>query len=245
MTSDDEPLHQREIREQREVDRLDYNDEIAGRDTGKIPRFYSGLSKNHPNSKAKEKEKEFLSALERMLFNNLKYARLYRAVNSLLQKAETQTEKVLEEVKSTFELEKNILDDLRSSASTLPSGIKVFRDYHGQVWTEDKRPVDAFEAESIVWKGNSPSYEEFLAQKEKVEQAQQSIDELRHYQIDVLGHARDQISNEDSPPTKEELLEIQQKIIEQAPPLLRKELDARPTDKTLTAETFNVAVPSI
>lgn len=130
MTSDDEPPHIPEIRKQHEEDHRDYNDEIADRNTSRIKRFYSASDKSHHSTKAKEKE--FLSALERLLRNNPEYARLYKAVNTLLTEAEIETEEALTKAQSTFELEQGNLKNLRNSASLTATGIAVFRDHRGQ-----------------------------------------------------------------------------------------------------------------
>lgn len=56
----------------------------------------------------------------------------------------------------------------------------------------------------------APTYQEYLDQREK-------IDELRRYQVEVLGDARDRLSDEDNPLNKDELEAIQRDVSERAP----------------------------
>ena len=55
-------------------------------------------------------------------------------------------------------------------------------------------------------------------------ESQRAVDATVRYQVVVLGHARDRLHDEDNPPSREELEQIQQEIEKKAPPSVRESL---------------------
>lgn len=187
----------------------DFDDQqaaIAGRSTGRIlPR----LGQNGPDSQSNRHKKhgntaELLSNLQLMM-QDREYAALYNDVSDLLDRAETATELALAQSELNLTQSRETLNDTVEGASKLPDGTSVFKDASGNVWTADGRLVDRAEAESVVWKDGALSYEDYLKQKEGFDVVRLRVEELRHYQIDVLGGARDRLEDEDNPPSKDEL----------------------------------------
>lgn len=184
----------------------DHQAAIAGRSTGRIlPR----LGQNTPDAQSRRDRKhgdaiETLSNLQLMM-QDPEYAALYNDVSGLLDRAEEATERALGQAELALIQSSDTLNDTLANANKLPDGTAVFKDANGNVWTANGRLVDKSEAESIVWADGAASYEDYLQQKEAVENAQLRIEELRLYQVDVLGNARDRLEDEENPLSKDEL----------------------------------------
>ena len=203
----------------------DLQNEIAGREVGRVQRF---LSLEEAATRGKSQNKGIdaitLSALETLL-QDPEYAKLYNEVSDLLSRAESATEAALAHAENDLSKANADLEETMENANRLPDGTAVFRDAQGRIVTEDGRVIEGEEAEGIVWKDNAPSYEDFLAKKRAAEAVRQRVEDLRRYQVEVLGHARDRLNDHDNPPTPEELADLQQDIIQRAPPEIRTEID--------------------
>jgi len=80
--------------------------------------------------------------------------------------------------------------------------------------------VDVAIAEGIVWPEDAPSYEDYTGTRQR-------IDKIREYQVGVLGHARERLSDEKNPALKDGLESIQDDI--------QNGLDVIVNDKTVDA----------
>jgi len=130
-------------------------------------------------------------------------------------------------------------------ASTLPDGTKVFRDGNGDVWSTDGQKIDGADLDQIEWRKGAPSYEDFLAGTKAVEHAQQEVSTIRHYQIDVLGNARNRLSDEDNPVTKDELREISKEFRDAAPAMIRPQLEGAPQSEAAPSTTASLSMPPL
>ncbi len=208
MSHGDEENNEKALK-RREQDYADYSNELAGRST-KIARFFSDTVREEARAhKKREGLSELLTALELALQDPV-YAVLYGDVMDQLGEAERQTERALEQARTELEEAELDLSETLNSANRLPDGTVVFKDAEGNVWTDDGRLVEGEELDQVVWRqGNGATYEEYLRQRHRVEQAGDRIDILENYQVDTLGRIRDRMEDEESPPTKEELEEYQ------------------------------------
>ena len=79
-----------------------------------------------------------------------------------------------------------------------------------------------------------------MTRKQGIEDARQRIEDLRHYQIDVLGRARDRMNDPDNPPSKEELDRIRKDIEDNMPKAVQQympaEQSAAPPEQTAGIE---------
>jgi len=141
------------------------------------------------------------------------YAALYKDVTDLLSRAEVATDKALMRAETA-------LEDILDKAARLPGGGKVFMDKDGQVRSENGAIVDIAIAEGIVWPEDAPSYEDYAGTRQR-------IDKIREYQVGVLGHARERLSDEKNPALKDGLESIQDDI--------QNGLDVIVNDKTVDA----------
>ncbi|NKB56933.1 MAG: hypothetical protein GKS00_11410 [Alphaproteobacteria bacterium] len=200
-----------------EQDRTDLANEMAGREAGRINRFLPDNASPAELKKRREREYERLSALITLLQSDPDYAALYNHTMDQLQRAEAETAEALSKANETLQQAQHALAELSDEASSLPDGTKVFRDAGGNVWNERGEPVTGMALEQIVWHDTAPRYEDYLAKKKAVEQARRDVDAIRHYQVGTLGSARDRLSDEDNPPSKDDLKEFQKRIEQEMP----------------------------
>lgn len=201
----------------REQDRDDYNNEIAGREVGRIRRFLPEDARPDNSGKRAERESNRISALLSLLQYDPAYAALYGETLDKLREAEAAAALALSQATSNLDQARTDLADALDGASTLADGTRVFRGQNGDVWTEDGKRVEGDALDEIVWRKGAVSHEEFLARKRAVDEGQHHVEAILRYQVEVLGHARDRLMDEDDPPSKEELEEIQDRIREAAP----------------------------
>ncbi len=147
-----------------EQDRTDLNNEMAGREVGRINRFLPEDASPAALKKRNERHHERLSALMALLRSDPEYAALHNNAMETLRRHEIATERAL---------------------------------------------ADA------IKRGD-----------------QKRADELRRYQVEVLGHARDRLTDEDNPPTKEEIEELTRGIEARA-----KEVNIAPDADALVMAT--------
>ena len=220
---------------------------MAGREVGRQPRFLPRSSHGGEAArKRRERESERLSALAMLLMRDPEYAALYDDTMDKLRAAELATEAALGKAADSVAQTKDDLDDFLARASVLPDGTRVFRAADGTIHAEDGRLVDDDEAEGIYWHNGAPSHEDFLTRKKAADQARASYDTILRYQTEVLGRARDRLADEEAPPSKEELAEIQKLIEEQQPAAVRAEAEPATAPSGQDADTsFSSNLPKL
>ena len=171
---------------QADKDRLVLNLEQSGQADGLITRF---LPKElHPKflEEKRRKEQATLSLLEYLLLTDPAYAKLYAETLDLLNQAEQDTANAIAEAEYRYK-------DIMENAARLPDGRAVFMDQEGNVWDENGNTIDPDIAEGIVWPDDAPTYENYV-------QTVQRLNDLRHYQVEVLGRARERLEDRNDPP---------------------------------------------
>jgi hypothetical protein len=208
----------READEQRQVDFDDLQNEMAGLETGRVRRFLSEDARDarDPKRRAEAQAKE-TTRLHMLLMSDPAYAALYKGTFEKLREAEEATEKALLQAALTREDAERNLDDVLARAQRLEDGTRVFRDREGRAWTERGGQIDAATLDALEWRGNEPSYEEYVAGKDAADRARQNTEALQTYQVDVLGHIRNRMTDEDNPVTKEEMEQFQKDMTEKMP----------------------------
>ncbi|QPH54748.1 hypothetical protein [Pontivivens ytuae] len=218
------------------VDHDDLQNEIAGREVGRLSRFFAEAARNAAEQQRKERERSHeQTALQLILAKNAEYAALYRDTMDLLVKAEAATETALAQADTRRIEAKEALDTLLANAARLEDGTVVFLDAQGRVRDEAGAVLEDISADAVSWPDGAPRYESFEAVRDASETAQAAYDRILHYQVDVLGHARDRLSDEGNPPDLEELEEINRVIREDMPPSIGREMAAFEADVPETA----------
>ncbi len=200
----------------------------AGLETG------DGSNHNHKGSDRRlyakgRKGGSAISALD-LALQDQEYAALYQDVSVLLSNIETATEAALERAQKA-------LDDVTKNAARLPDGRAVFKDKDGNVWTEDGKRVDPKTTAGIVWPDGAPTREEYLERR-------RALEELRRYQVDVIGKARDRMNDPDDPLSKDELKRIQKMLEETNPAVGRREVapDTEPEPANVKTASHEIEV---
>ena len=202
---------------QQEQDRQDLHLETAGLEVGRIKRFLPEDARPDPGGKRAEQNERALSRLMILLQSNAAYAALYRETMEQLRRAEAAAAAALAKHTEIVKQTDAALEEARDGASTLPDGTRVYRDANDNAWTEDGRQITGDSLEGIVWREGAVSYEEFLARRKAAEEARRVVEDIRRYQVDVLGRSRDRITDDDNPPSETELEEINKRIEAEMP----------------------------
>ncbi|MEM8772992.1 MAG: hypothetical protein AAGD92_15195 [Pseudomonadota bacterium] len=211
----------------------DQQDVIAGRETGRI-KTNTRQNDDGGDTKARRKGKDTLEVLTnlQLLLQDTEYAALYRSVGELLGNAECETELAL----AAAEAE---LRDILSRSAKLPNGVAIFKDKDGNIRGADGKVIDTALAAEIVWPDDAPSYENYVQRRGR-------LDELRRYQVEVLGQARDRLEDHDDPPSMEELEDWERQIMDGAPEYVRSQIEpATPDERSVESGSLAVDAPKL
>ncbi|MBU1211057.1 MAG: hypothetical protein KJ587_07275 [Alphaproteobacteria bacterium] len=221
----DEQLSRTFENARRREDFDDFHNEMAGRETGRMRRFLSAEAHEERRGKrGSDGRAETLSRLQLLLASNPAYARIYQGTFDALRDAEDATERAMARLAAALQTAKTRLQQTRDSAARLPEGTRVFRDKHGRVVTEHGDPLPDEKAAAIHWRGDEPAYEQFLEERESVTDRVTRLEALQGYRVDTLGRIRDRMSDENNPPTSQELQRFDREIKEKMPEPVRREL---------------------
>lgn len=225
----------------------DLHNEMSGVDVGRIPRFLSQEARALLQEKRNGKSSRRMSALDIMMLSDPVYAQAYNDTMDFLGRAERVAEQGLSKLETQLAKAESDLKSTLDSAAALPDGRKVFRDIDGKVWDGDQNPVDQATADKIEWRGSEPTNETYLKQKKQVQDLKESIHEIRVYQTDVLGSAREKLMDRANPKTIDELKSIKERMKELAPTSLQSGLEGK-QDVIVTKDmssNFSIAEPDL
>ena len=247
MKTDDErdlELSQRFARQARDFDDLQH--ELADRDVGRRRRFLPGDARNAEATEKRRAERvEAATRLQLLLQSDPAYAALYNDTMNLLGRAETATETALEKAQAALQEANQALNETLDRAVTLSDGRKVFRDAEGRVWTEDGNQLSVDAAAEIEWTPGAPGYEAYLACKAAAERARTDVDEVRHYQVNVLGEARERLTDQDNPPDAKGVVEARERIREEMPESVQREMPSPTVAETASRPSVDVSTPKL
>lgn len=215
-------------KERRQRDHDDLQNEIAGRETGRARRF---LPDDARTAEGARKRRERLAAETQLvlMLRDPVYRERYEAVSAALSTAVQTTEAVLARLEEQILAAEIALDAIQEKAARLPDGTRVYRDAQGVVRREDGSAVDDTLVATIIWTGNETSFEAFTAARDHLAGLKASRDEVTDYQNNVLGPANDRITEEDNPPSLDDLNDILNDIDAKIPDVVRQKQSA-PTD---------------
>lgn len=228
------------VMERRKRDFEDYHHELAGVDTGRYQRFLSGSRDTPELERKKRKERAFRTLLQELMANPVYRAR-NEAVMTVLQTAEQATETALDQLQRAIDAAQTDLQDLEARAARLPDQSLVFRDAKGVVRKANGSPVSDDLAATILWTGLEPSFEDHTAQQAHLDALNARLTATRAYQADVLGAARDWMTDPDNPPSLEDLDAIEKRIETEMPSAVQQHLPEADTEGL----SMNVALPSL
>lgn len=185
-------------------DTEDLNNEIAGRDVGRRARFLNADARS-PEAERKKREARAFQNLLMELLNDPIYRAKYEGVLQALSDAEQATQAAIDALTDQIEAAQAGLTDMIDNAARLPDGTRVFRDENGVVRREDGTVVEDYLADTILWTGNEPSFEDVQNARDRIDGLLGQLDAVHGYENDVLGPARDRITDPDNPPSADDL----------------------------------------
>ncbi|MBT3011733.1 MAG: hypothetical protein KME41_08420 [Candidatus Thiodiazotropha sp. (ex Lucina pensylvanica)] len=227
---------------QTERDRIDLNHEQAGGDTGRIKRFLvEGASGYSAQNVEKKSKRRLQSLLEMLLAEDPHYAALYHRVTEKINGISRTVDQALIDANQRLEASVEMLQNYRESAAELPDGTKVFRsETDGSIYTEDGQRLSNEDAQNINIPEGAASWEDYRKQKEERDLALRQREDVERYKREVLDPAKDRMNDPDNPPSKDELKDIERRLEDEMPGVVRSSHDAHlPHDHTVEHTTVN------
>ena len=212
----------------RQQDHDDLNNELRGTDVGRMSRFLSPEVRDLVKEERKG-EKDLKDIIQQTLLDIMlmddEYRQLYDGAMDRLRDLEEATQRALDKAEIELEKSREQLAETLDRAAML-DGVHVFKDAQGRVWTEHDERVKDTDAERIEWKGNEPDREEYHADRAHNHTSQKTVDDIRQYQTDTLGSARERLTDKDNPLRKDQLEGFVEDLDRGQPAAIRSELEA-------------------
>lgn len=187
-----------------------------------MKRFLGAGDDRSPEEKRKKREREQQrQMLAELLFDPV-YKAKYDLAWSTLRKAENAVASAFDRLDQNILAAQTILRDMEQRAARLPGGDLVFRDQNDVVRYGNGDAVEDNIAETIVWSGAEPSFEEYRAGSDRLAVLETDRRTVERYETNVLGDARDRLSDETNPTSLEGLDDITDGINDQMPELMKQ-----------------------
>lgn len=203
--------------ENKKQDLDDLNNEIAGRETGRIKRFLSQEARDYIEDGKKGKKQEKLSLLDILLMTDPVYAQLYSDVMEKIEEIDKAIKKALTRIEQRIAFLEENLADIRTRAQRLDDGTLIYRSQNGAVYTDDGVPVSKSELGAVRWKTSDPSWEKRREAGEALDSTYKKKEEIEEYRDGALQHAKDRMNDRDNPPGKDELQKIRDELFNELP----------------------------
>lgn len=213
----------------RKTDFDDLQNEMAGREVGRINRFLSPEVREEIKAGKSGRKKDDLSKLQILLIHNTSYRIVYEKAQDTLDRVQSATDRALNIIDNQIQRLQEELDRLEDRAPRLPDGIRVFLSKDGnKAFTENGQELSAMELALVQWDKDVPTWEEYQEVREGLNQALRDKSEIERYQDRVLIPARDRMNDQENPPAEDELREMLDSMTNEMPALVREAFDSAP-----------------
>ncbi|MEO1324941.1 MAG: hypothetical protein AAFV59_18265 [Pseudomonadota bacterium] len=209
----------------RAEEREDQQNAAAGRVTGR------GLSRSALHSdrelRAQQREdREFQTLLDQLL-QDPAYAAAYHNTWDRLNDAEQATQSALHNIEREIVELHTALSEMEDKAARLPDGRIIFRDGGtARIFTAKGLDVTNHpDVAAVQWPENAPDWRDYRTAQDRHEELDREHNDVLQYETDVLGTARDRMSDRDNPPSMDELESIQSDIASHMPARAMAQLD--------------------
>ena len=125
-----------ELEKRRRRDFEDQQNELAGRETGRMARFGVGVAREQEIKERERRERAYRDALERLLATDPEYRELYEALGDRLGEAEATADQTIEALSAALDAQGDANQDMRDRAPKI-DGKAVFRYADGRVVDEN------------------------------------------------------------------------------------------------------------
>jgi len=175
---EENPLERARADRARDQDFRDLQDEIAGLTNGRINRFLgdSEASELRGRKARGERGQQAMSQLDQMLVEQT--TRSLRQAQIRLDAAQERIDQMRADTGEKIR-------DMTVRAARLPDGSMVFKDKKGAVRDANGDIVDPVLAETIIWTGNEPSYEEWAAAQDRLKKLDELEAEVQKERIEI------------------------------------------------------------
>ncbi|MGD1888363.1 MAG: hypothetical protein ACFB01_14815 [Cohaesibacteraceae bacterium] len=200
---------------QREVDRRqdldDFNNELAGREVGRISRFLTRSDDNTlTGGKRGHKDGGGLSALDIILGTSPDYFTLHADLSGDIRVAQARNHDLDQRLEAALDAARHQMETVLDQAVVLRSGERAFLDENGVAWTEDDRRIDPAITEGIDWTGR-PDRSAYRDARDALTDLQDAQDENRDLGV-RLGDIDNAIHDEDNPATMDEMEDLYDEV---------------------------------
>lgn len=175
---EENPLERVRADRARDQDFRDLQDEIAGLNNGRINRFLGdGETSELRGRKGQgERGRQAISQLDQMLVEQT--TRSLRQAQIRLDAAQERIDQMRADTGEKIR-------DMTVRAARLPDGSMVFKDKKGAVRDANGDLVDPVLAETIIWTGNEPSYEEWAAAQDRLKKLDELEAEVQKERLEI------------------------------------------------------------
>ena len=189
-----------DLRRRRDFD--DLQNELAGRETGRMVRFGVGSARAQQIEEKKRRERAFRNELERLLATDPEYRALYNDLGGKLRDAEAEADESISALlKRIASLEEEIVR-MQENAVIVPGIGRVYRFADGRVVDENRVEVDPALVADIVWPSGATRGEAYFAAQEELDALRNHLTEWESYRVNTLGDIRDRYDNRKEPISK-------------------------------------------
>lgn len=231
--SDDSDLD----RTKAERDRKDFNDELAGRDTGRMPRFLG--HEEHPSSN-RDQEKRATELLWRVALTTEADLQRFRERLGQLDRASLETYRHAHAKATMAEHE---LNELRSRASLDEHGRLVFRTADGRsAFLENGNELSREELDRTDWSPGAPTWENWQASTDRARRSHEELQSVVDYRS-KLQEARERVDSP-SPLTLDELDQLNRDL-DALPASVKRSLDGATASNAAAADRALPNAPQI
>lgn len=237
--TDEEIAKARDARLQLERD--DYNNAIAGRETGRMLRF-GARSRAQAEADQRQADRAFRDALDRLLADP-EYWALYEHLGEQLDEAERNADQVLADIQGALDALDDHIAEMEARAAKGPDGQPVFKTVDGRVVNSLGKELPAEIADGIIWPPNAPSAEAFFGARERRDDLSSQLLEWQGYRNDTLGDLRDRYDDRGNPMTKGELEDALEALDATRPPEIS--IEASQTSHEAELATTPMSFPKI
>lgn len=188
----------------RRQDFEDQQNELAGRDTGRMTRFGVGEGSSGAVRERERKERAYRDALARLLAENPEYRALFEDLSNRLGQAESQADATIEAIRTALNQTQEADAEIRSRAPKI-DGVAVFRYADGQVVDEDGNDIDPLIAEGIIWPDGAPSAQDYFDGRAREAELVDALSDWEAYRNDTLGGIRNRYDDRDNPMSMDDM----------------------------------------
>ena len=206
MTSEFDVINKAADEQRRAQNFDDFNNEMAGRDTGRIQRF--GFDKARQDATEDKKRKQ--SAFEQMMMDAV-YREAWTSAMDAINQAEEAVYQALIQASDTLHHAQRQYQELLDRAALTADGQRVFKDKHGDVYTEDGEKLSADEAAQIEWRGDDPSREDQTHRQDALTSAQKEFDRINGHSNRIV-EIREELTDQDNPLSIDEIQDRVQEV---------------------------------